>query len=284
MAGCIRRCPGYFFTTPRNGPSLIWNIGFKLNMGKNKLKKFAEMEQMACVVQCPRDVLLQGLFPLKGKWGSDFFQSNLPLVLELGCGKGEYTVGLAEACPHRNFIGIDIKGARMHTGARRVTDRRIPNAGFLRTEIELLQNFFSPGEVEEIWITFPDPQMKKVNKRLTSTRFIRSYRAIASPEGIVNLKTDSPFMYEYTRRMALHNGLEILADTSDLYSHTETSPRIADAKAFQTFYEKQWLARGKKIKYIAFRLGSASLSEPDVSDLEKDDYRAVPRFDPNSQS
>ncbi|MBD5338229.1 MAG: tRNA (guanosine(46)-N7)-methyltransferase TrmB [Muribaculaceae bacterium] len=248
-------------------------------MGKNKLKKFAEMKEMRNVVECPRDVLLQGEFPHKGKWRGGFFPTSNPIVLELGCGKGEYTVGLAEREPGRNFIGIDIKGARMYTGARLALDAGMTNAAFLRTEIELIDNFFAPGEVEEIWITFPDPQMKKVNKRLTSTRFLRSYRKIASADAVVRLKTDSPFLFEYTRRLAAENGLEVLDMSSDLHGEGRTD----DTTAIKTAYEAQWLARGKKIKYISFRLGEGQLTEPDVSDLEKDDYRAVPRFNPNEE-
>lgn len=246
-------------------------------MGKNKLKKFAEMEQMRNVVQCPREVLINDGFPLKGRWNEDFFTSKAPLVLELGCGKGEYTVSLARAEANRNFIGIDIKGARMYTGARTALDEVIPNAAFLRTEIELIENFFAPQEVDEIWVTFPDPQMKKVNKRLTSTRFIKAYRKIMRPDGVLNLKTDSPFLFAYTLRMAQLNGLEILKMTDDLYG----SGMADENTSIKTFYESQWLARGKKIKFISFRIGDGPLEEPDTSDLEKDDYRSIPRFDPN---
>lgn len=245
-------------------------------MGKNKLKKFAEMEEMENVVQCPRDILLANGFPLKGKWREGFFSNQNPITLELGCGKGEYTIGLALSEPQRNFIGIDIKGARMHTGARRGLDLGLHNAAFLRTEIELIESFFSHDEVNEIWITFPDPQMKKVNKRLTSSRFLRSYRKIMGAAGILNLKTDSPFLYEYTRRLAEINNLEIIRLTDDLYGSGSADP----ATSIKTFYESQWLARGKKIKLISFRIGDSELTEPDVSDLEKDDYRAIPRFNP----
>ena len=231
------------------------------------------------VVACPRDLLLAGGFPLKGNWRSDFFAAPHPIVLELGCGKGEYTVGLATLRPDANFIGIDIKGARMYTGARQALDRNIPNAAFLRTEIELIDHFFTSGEVSEIWITFPDPQMKKVNKRLTSTRFLNSYRRIMPPQGVVNLKTDSPFLFEYTRRLAELNGLEILDLSTDLHGEGRTDATTA----IKTFYESQWLSRGKTIKYISFRIGSSPLSEPDVSDLDKDDYRAIPRFNPNEE-
>lgn len=244
-------------------------------MGKNKLKKFAEMATMRNVVECPRDTLLAGGFTLKGNWRRDFFHADAPLVLELGCGKGEYTVGLAKEHPDRAFIGIDIKGARMYTGARRALDEEIPNAGFLRTEIQLIENFFSPGEVDEIWITFPDPQMKKVNKRLTSTRFLESYRRIMKPGGIIRLKTDSPFLFEYTRRLVELNNLETLDISSDLHG----SERNDATTRIRTYYESQWIARGKSIKYIAFRLSDTPLAEPPADDIEKDDYRAIPRFD-----
>ncbi|MDE6010577.1 MAG: tRNA (guanosine(46)-N7)-methyltransferase TrmB [Muribaculaceae bacterium] len=248
-------------------------------MGKNKLRKFAEMKEMANVVETPRDVLLSGGFSLKGHWRSEFFPQDLPIVLELGCGKGEYTVGLARRDACRNHIGVDIKGARMYTGAREALDTGLSNAAFLRTEIELIDQFFAPGEVEEIWITFPDPQMKKVNKRLTSTRFLRSYRKFLSPDGVVNLKTDSPFLFEYTRRLAQLNGLEIIDLSTDLHGEGRTG----NTTDIRTFYESQWLARGKKIKFISFRIGAGDLTEPDTSDLEKDDYRAVPRFNPNEE-
>lgn len=243
-------------------------------MGKNKLKKFAEMKEFACVVQCPRQDVVGRDHPLKGKWNSEFFGSEAPIVLELGCGKGEYTVGLARRNPDANYIGIDIKGARIYTGAKEVETQRIGNAGFLRTEIDLLPSFFAPNEVSELWITFADPQLKKTNKRLTCTRFLNRYRSIMPSEGIVNLKTDSPFLYEYTRRLAETNGLEILEATDDLYAREGECME----KEIQTFYERQWLSRGKTIKLLKFKIGSNPLVEPDVSDLEPDDYRAMPRF------
>ena len=283
-------------------------------MGKNKLKKFGEMEHMECVFQYPYGVLSREGFPLKGRWNSDYFHNDGPIVLELGCGKGEYTVGLARRFPHKNFIGIDIKGARMWTGAKAATLEGLGNVAFVRTNIELLSHFFAPGEVSEIWITFPDPQMKKVNKRLTSARFLDSYREIAGPRGIVNLKTDSPFLYEFTKRIIALNDLELLEDSADLYAGQAAEPRSADkaeaaeseslrdARAYRTAYERQWLARGKKIKFLRFRLSPAAKAEagakagcirslltahsplspimnPEESDIEKDDYRAYPRFD-----
>lgn len=240
----------------------------------NKLQKFAEMAEMANVIQCSRRDFPAGVFPLCGRWRQDHFHNELPIVLELGCGRGEYAVALAEKDPGRNYIGIDIKGARMYTGARLALDRGLPNCAFLRTEIEILRGFFAPEEVEEIWITFPDPQMKKSRKRLTSTRFLALYRRILRPGGIVNLKTDSPFLFEYTRRLVELNGFETLRCTDDLYGAGEADP----VSSIKTYYEQQWLARGKKIKLISFRLPQeGELLEPREDDIERDDYRAMPR-------
>ena len=237
------------------------------------------MKGFRCVVETPRYEQNIPDHPLKGKWGTEFFEkSDNPLILVLGCGKGEYTVALAGNNPDRNYIGIDIKGARIYTGAKTVEEENIKNAGFLRTQVEALPFFFDKDEVSELWITFPDPQLKKTNKRLTSTRFLGYYRRFLKPDGIVNLKTDSPFLYEYTRRLAETNGLEIIESTDDLYA------REGDCmeKRIKTFYEQQWLSRGKTIKLLKFRIGSSPLVEPDVSDLEPDDYRAAARF--NRQS
>ena len=243
-------------------------------MGKNKLKKFAEMKNFRCVVEAPGQMIREADHELKGSWNREFFKREQPLVLELGCGKGEYTVGLARRNPDKNFLGIDIKGARIYTGAKTVEEESIPNAGFLRTQIEALPRFFSPGEVSELWITFPDPQLKKTTKRLTSTRFLNYYRNFMPSSGVVNLKTDSPFLYEYTRRLVELNNFELLFSTDDLYSLEE--PMLE--KEIKTFYEQQWLSRGKTIKLLKFRLGSEPLTEPDISDLLPDDYRAAARF------
>lgn len=250
----------------------------------NKLQKFAEMATMPNVIQCPRPTVEAGAFPYKGRWGADHFKADRPIVLELGCGKGEYTVRLAQNEPQRSFIGIDIKGARMYTGARMALDENTANAAFLRTECELLDHFFAPDEIDEIWITFPDPQMKKVNKRLTSARFLESYRRILRSGGIVNLKTDSPFLYEFTRRIVELNGLHKLVDTTDLYA--EQPEGTEDARRIQTAYERQWLSRGKSIKYLRFRIDPPAndknenktvIINPREDDIEKDDYRAYPR-------
>lgn len=243
-------------------------------MGKNKLKKFAEMKGFKCVVESPREALLEKEFEMKGNWNEEFFHSGSPLVLELGCGKGEYTVGLAKKNPDNNYLGVDIKGARIYTGAKEVETQKITNAGFVRTTIDMLPYMFGKNEVSELWITFPDPQMKKVNKRLTGTRFLSSYRKFMPSTGIVNLKTDSPFLYEYTRRLAEENGLKILRHCEDIH-HTSGFEDVTEIK---THYECQWLSRGKNIKYLQFVIGSGELKEPDVEDLEKDDYTALPRF------
>ena len=242
-------------------------------MGKNKLKKFGEMDTFSNVFQYPYSVLMQQGFPLKGKWHSDFFGNGNPIVLELGCGKGEYTVGLAKRFPDRNFIGVDIKGARMWTGAKQAVTDNMPNVAFVRTNIELIASFFAPGEVSEIWITFPDPQMKKTNKRLTSVRFLNLYRRILEPGGIINLKTDSPFLYTYTRELVRLNGLPVKVDTDDLYA----SGMADDILEIRTFYEQQWLARGLTIKYLRWRLDAGTeLQEPDI-EIEFDTYRSFSR-------
>lgn len=243
-------------------------------MGKNKLKKFADMAEFKCVLQYPREELLQHGFPFSGQWNKEVFTQSNPITLELGCGRGEYTVALAKSDSKRNFVGIDIKGARMWTGAKQVEEESIPNAAFLRCEIENINHFYAPGEVDELWITFPDPQMKKSRKRLTSSRFLNLYRKILRPDGIINLKTDSPFLFEYTKRLVEINDFETLICTEDLYGSG-----IADeVSSIKTYYEQQWLSRGKKIKLISFRLPSeGELKEPREDDIEKDDYRAIPR-------
>lgn len=239
-------------------------------MGKNKLQKFADIAAMECVLEYPRHILIEEGFPYKGSWNGGFFRRPNPITLELGCGKGEYTVGLARANRDRNHVGVDIKGARLWKGAGDVEREGLDNAAFLRTEIEQIEQFFAPGEVDEIWITFPDPQMQKARKRLTSSRFLKSYRTFLRPGGVVNLKTDSPFLYEYTRRLVELNGFEVLTCTDDLYGSGLADP-VASIK---TFYEQQWLSRGKTIKLISFRIGDGEITEPDCSDLEKDDYHS----------
>ena len=244
-------------------------------MGKNKLRKFREMEQLERVYQFPYGVLeSQGGCPLRGRWREEVFHNGNPLVLELGCGKGEYTVGLASRFPDKNFIGIDIKGARMWTGGCQMRDRGLTNAAFLRTSIELLDRFFAPGEVNEIWVTFPDPQMKKATKRLTGTRFMQLYRRVLTPDGLINLKTDSPFLYTYTRAMIDANNLSLRADIPDIDADADAPGELTEIR---TYYESQWRDRGLTIKFLSWHPATDTLlAEPDI-EIEPDTYRSFHR-------
>lgn len=245
-------------------------------MGKNKLRKFAEMEQIPLVLQYPFRTLQDQGFPYRGRW-REFFGNDNPITVELGCGKGEYTVGLARRFPDRNFIGIDIKGARMHTGATAAQAEGLGNVAFVRTSIELLDSFFGPGEVSELWITFPDPQMKKVNKRLTGTRFVQMYRSVLAPDGCVNLKTDSPYLYAYTKAMAEHNGLAVTACDADI---DRSGARAASpVLSILTHYERQWMDRGLPIRLLSFVPGTGqALEEPPEADaIPLDTYRSYSR-------
>lgn len=231
------------------------------------------METLECVFQYPFGILKEKGFPLKGKWHSDYFHNDGPIVLELGCGKGEYTVGLAKRYPEKNFIGIDIKGARMWTGACQARDAQLANVAFLRTNIELISHFFAPSEVSEIWITFPDPQMKKVRKRLTSTGFLALYKSVMKDGGMVRLKTDSPFLYTYTRLLTELNNIVPEVNTDDLY-HSGVADDILQIR---TFYEQQWLDRGLTIKYIAFPLEHAKELQEPQDEIPYDTYRSFSR-------
>ncbi len=242
-------------------------------MGKNKLQKFDDMVSYPHVFQYPFAVLQEKGFEMKGRWNELFFRNHHPVVLELGCGKGEYTVGLGKLFSEKNFIGIDIKGARMWTGAKQALEEGMKNVAFLRTHIELIESFFAPGEISEIWITFPDPQMAKTNKRMTSTRFMKLYRRILQPEGIVHLKTDSNFMFTYTSEMVAANHLPVQVQTNDLY-HSNLADEIL---SIRTYYEQQWLDRGLNIKYLKFICEDRdNWVEPDV-EIEEDDYRSFNR-------
>ncbi len=242
-------------------------------MGKNKLKKFSDMDSYPHVFQHSFAELNQEPFAMKGHWGEEFFKNDRPIVLELGCGKGEYTVGLARMYPDKNFIGVDVKGARMWTGAKDSLESGLTNVAFIRTDIELINHFFADGEVSEIWITFPDPQMKKVRKRLTSTRFMQLYRRILNQNGIVHLKSDSNFMFTYTRLMVEANQLPVVRCTDDLYHSDIVDPILS----IRTFYEQQWLDRGLNIKYIQFVCEHREEWIEPEEEIEYDSYRSFNR-------
>ncbi len=220
---------------------------------KNKLQRFAENATFPHFFQPGRNELIQNKFPLKGRWNRDFFQNENPIVLELGCGKGDYTVALAEHFPDKNFIGIDIKGARMWRGAKTALEKKLSNVAFLRMQIELINHAFAPNEVSEIWITFPDPQtkFKRTKHRLTNPKFLELYRQIIKPKSIIHLKTDSEFLYGYTLGILEASNEEILYAHHDIYRNPH-SPEWA--RKIQTFYEKMWIAQGKAITYLQFRL------------------------------
>ena len=248
-------------------------------MGKGKLAKFADMETYRNVFQYPFSVVEHVPFAMKGHWHEGYFHNQNPIVLELGCGKGEYTVGLAKKYPYVNYIGVDIKGARMWTGATQALQEGLTNVAFLRTNIEVIDRFFEPDEVSEIWLTFSDPQMKNPRKRLTSTYFMNRYRHFLADGGIVHLKTDSNFLFTYTSLMVEKNHLPVLERTDDLYAPAAYGSLCCDpvAASIQTYYESMWIARGLNIKYMKFRLPHlGELQEPDV-EIDLDDYRSYHR-------
>ena len=230
------------------------------SMGKGKLKKFKENETFSCLVQPTTEEVLGKDHPLKGKWREQMFRNDHPIVLELGCGKGEYTVALAERFPGKNCIGIDIKGARLWKGAKYATLNHLSNVAFLRTRIEFIESIFAPGEISEIWITFADPQERKPRKRLTHPRFLESYRHIMVPGGIIHLKTDSRLLHHFTLETVRQNGLPLIEADEDIYG----SGRADDLLSIQTFYEKNFLAQGIPITYLAFHLtDDGPLVEPE---------------------
>ena len=243
-------------------------------MGKNKLAKFADMEKFPNVFQVPSHLLREGTqFEMRGKWNEQFFKNNNPIVLELGCGKGEYTVGLGELYPEKNFIGVDIKGARLWTGAKSSNEKGMANVAFIRTDIEMIHHFFAENEVSEIWLTFPDPQMKKATKRLTATNFMRSYQQFVKPEGKIHLKTDSNFMFTYTCEMVNINKYPVVFSTDDLYASGLNDSILS----IKTFYEQQWLSRGLTIKYIQFLLEKRDTFIEPETEIEHDSYRSFGR-------
>ncbi|MBC7606892.1 MAG: tRNA (guanosine(46)-N7)-methyltransferase TrmB [Burkholderiales bacterium] len=220
---------------------------------KNKLKRFKENETFENVFQPSREEVAAGDFSLRGKWNADFFKNTNPLILELGCGKGEYTVGLAEKYPEKNFIGIDIKGARFWRGAKTAVEDQLHNVAFIRTQIELVDCIFGQHEVDEIWITFPDPQIKykRTKHRMTNTEFLQLYKKILKPDGLVNLKTDSEFMHGYTLGLLHGEGHEVLYANHNVYVNEGAPSEVTE---IQTFYEKQYLEINKAITYIRFKI------------------------------
>jgi tRNA (guanine-N7-)-methyltransferase len=227
-------------------------------VSKGKLSKFAEIETFPNVLQPTFEEVFKKNYELKGDWNKTFFKNSKPITLELGCGKGEYTIGMARMFPERNFIGIDIKGARIWKGAKKALQDELSNVAFLRTRIDFITSFFTTDEVDEIWITFPDPQLKKDLKKLTSSRFLNRYCQFLKPVGTINLKTDSRELYDYTCSIISHNKLQIISKTDNLYeSHLNN-----EILSIRTFYESMWLEEGYKIHYIQFRLNNHGIKEP----------------------
>ncbi|KXB07967.1 hypothetical protein AKJ55_01605 [candidate division MSBL1 archaeon SCGC-AAA382M17] len=230
-------------------------------MTKNKLARFAEMKTFPNVVEPEFREVFYKDYRLKGKWQKDFFKNDKPIVLELGCGKGEYTINLARQYPNHNFIGIDIKGARMWRGAKIALEENIPNAVFLRTRIDFITSFFEEDEVKAIWVTFPDPQPKKPRKRLISTKFLTYYQHFIQNNSPIHLKTDNYNLYHYTLSIIRENELYLLYAENDIYGVNNN--QLEAIRKIQTFYEKQFLEENKKIKYVAFKLDKyKNLKEP----------------------
>ncbi|MBP5387498.1 MAG: tRNA (guanosine(46)-N7)-methyltransferase TrmB [Prevotella sp.] len=246
-------------------------------MSKGKLAKFADMEKYENVFQYPYSVVEHVPFDMQGHWRDDYFHNENPIVLELGCGKGEYTVGLARMFPDVNFIGVDIKGARMWTGATQALNEGLHNVAFLRTNIEIIERFFSPGEVQEIWLTFSDPQMKNPRKRLSSTFFLERYRKFLVDGGTVHLKTDSNFLFTYTRLMVEKNQLPMLLCTDDLYHYDNVDEATRQILSIHTYYENMWIERGLNIKYMKFQLPHKGMLEETNEEIPLDDYRSYRR-------
>lgn len=220
---------------------------------KNKLKRFKDNENFKNVIQPSRDDLFGQNFPYKGKWSEDYFKNENPIVVELGCGKGEYTVGLAKRYPNKNFVGIDIKGARFWRGAKTAIEENLDNVAFVRTQIELIDLVFAENEVDEIWITFPDPQIKykRTKHRMTNPEFLKKYKNVLNTEGVVHLKTDSEFMHGYTLGLLQGLGYPVLYSHHDIYINHEAPKDVVE---IQTFYEKQYLEIDKAITYLKFKI------------------------------
>jgi tRNA (guanine-N7-)-methyltransferase len=227
-------------------------------VGKNKLARWTELGSYDNVIQPEIEDVSGKDHPIKGRWNQDLFKNGNPITIELGCGKGEYTVGLANNFPQNNFIGIDIKGARMWRGAKTSNEQKLPNVAFLRTRIEFINSFFSSDEVDEIWITFPDPHPggRNSNKRLTSPWFLNSYRLFLKDKGLIHLKTDNKELYDFTCKVLSHNNVETIISTNDLYTE-----KIDNILSIRTHYEKIFLDAGLKINYLSFRLDKEKIIE-----------------------
>ncbi len=222
-------------------------------MVKNKLKKFSQINAFSNVVQ-PEIKFPESNTAYKGKWNSDFFRNDYPIILEIGCGKGEYTVGLARTYPEHNFIGIDIKGDRIWKGAKDALEEGIYNAAFLRIQAERINYFFEPNEVSGIWITFPDPQPRgsRMKKRLTSPQFLKRYQDILKPDSLIHLKTDNKELFEFTLDIIQAEGHMLIFSSYDLYNERKIpEPLLLD---IQTYYENMYLDKGIPIKYLSFKL------------------------------
>ncbi len=234
-------------------------------MGKDKHKRFLENQQFTLLHQPTFEEVFNKDYHLKGQWHDKFFRNTNPIVLELGCGKGEYTVALARMFPEKNFIGIDIKGARMWRGAKTATQEQLPNVAFVRTRIEFIRSIFGENEVSEIWITFPDPQMKsnRRKKRLTAAGFLNNYRTFLQPDGIVHLKTDSQFLHEFTKCIIAENKLNQIVANKDIYG-TGFADELLSIK---TAYEKEFLSQGLPITYLKFNInGTEPIKDPESFD------------------
>lgn len=254
-------------------------------MGHDKLRKFAENETFSCLLQpSSRELLADGFFnlkdhPVKGNWHTQMFPQgapDAPIVLELGCGKGEYTIDLAQRNPGSDYIGVDIKGARLWKGAGYATREQLGNVAFLRTRVEFITAFFAPGEVSEIWLTFSDPQFRSENSRLSSPLFLERYRSMLKPGGVVHLKTDSMFLHQYTKAVCAVNGLKIISCTEDLYGCADESIP-AEVREVQTFYEKMFREQGYNITYLSFVIDHEGpyAAPRDPEDFDSRHWRSV---------
>ena len=241
-------------------------------MAKNKLKRFAENLEYSHVFEPNYKTIASDTFLLKGKWNS-FFKNSNPITIELGCGKGEYTIGLAELFPDRNFIGIDLKGSRLWVGATYAKEKNLKNVAFIRTRVDFVESLFSTNEISEIWITFPDPQNKKRRKRLTFPWFLKRYSNILKSNGLINLKTDSDKLYHYTKSIAEKNNLEIVQLSEDIYNSNVLNEELR----IETFYESLFTAKGDNINFISFRLNKDDFLDSDFDeDLYDNAFAKIP--------